>query len=59
MEQVRIEVKTWLRDEFGNYINYESSKIIDHNNSSDRKWMMNHIHWAMRNSRTVALRPII
>lgn len=35
----------------------ESSKHIDHANSSDRKWLTNHIHWAMRNHRVVTLSP--
>jgi hypothetical protein len=36
----------------------ESSKIIDHANSSDRKWLGNHSFWALRNSRIVETRPI-
>lgn len=31
----------------------ESSKIIDHDNSSDRKWLGTHCFWAMRNARKV------
>lgn len=30
-------------------------KTIDWNNSSDRKWMMNHLHWAMNNAKQVRL----
>jgi hypothetical protein len=30
-------------------------KKIDWNDSSDRKWLMNHLHWAMNNSRSVTL----
>lgn len=33
------------------------SKIIDWRNSSDRKWLMNHLHWAMNNKQLVALTP--
>ena len=30
-------------------------KSIDWNDSSDRKWLMNHLHWAMNNGRQVRL----
>lgn len=33
------------------------TKTIDWTNSSDRKWLMNHIHWAMNNSHSVHLAP--
>lgn len=36
----------------------ESIKVIDHDNSSDRKWLMNHQFWAMRNGRTVTMYPV-
>lgn len=36
----------------------DSSKVINWNNSSDRKWLMNHLHWAMHNSRLVDLSPV-
>jgi hypothetical protein len=36
----------------------DSSKTIDWKNSSDRKWLMNHMHWAMHNSRLVDLSPV-
>lgn len=32
-------------------------KMIDWNNSSDRKWLMNHLHWALHNGRQVQLAP--
>lgn len=33
----------------------ESSKKINWDDSSDRKWLMNHLHWAMHNSREVLI----
>lgn len=35
----------------------ESRKIIDHGNSSDRKWLGSHCHWALRNDRIVITAP--
>lgn len=35
----------------------ESQKRIDFNNSSDRKWMMNHITWSLNNNRAIVLIP--
>lgn len=35
----------------------ESSKVFDWNNSSDRKWFVNHLHWAMHNNRKVDMFP--
>lgn len=32
-------------------------KTIDWNNSSDRKWLMTHMHWAMHNARIVSIIP--
>jgi hypothetical protein len=32
-------------------------KTIDWDDSSDRKWLMSHLHWAMRNGRRVTLQP--
>lgn len=32
-------------------------KTINWQDSSDRKWLMNHMHWAMHNNRTVTLIP--
>lgn len=32
-------------------------KDIDWRNSSDRKWLMNHMHWAMNNNQIVTLTP--
>lgn len=36
----------------------ESEKIIDHADSSDRKWLGTHCYWAMRNGRKVVTYPI-
>jgi hypothetical protein len=30
-------------------------KAIDWNDSSDRKWLMSHLHWAMHNGQEVRL----
>ena len=35
----------------------ESVKYIDHDNSSDRKWLGTHCFWAMRNGRSVRTTP--
>ena len=35
----------------------DSQKSIDWNNSSDRKWLVNHLHWAMHNERQVTICP--
>ena len=37
---------------------FESEKIIDHDNSSDRKWLGSHCFWAMRNGRRVVTTPL-
>lgn len=31
----------------------ESMKVIDWLNTSDKKWLMNHMHWAVHNDRDV------
>lgn len=36
----------------------ESTKLIDHNDSSDRKWLGSHCFWAMRNKRRVTTTPV-
>jgi hypothetical protein len=36
----------------------EQSKEINWRNSSDRKWLMNHLHWAMHNNRAIELLPV-
>jgi len=36
---------------------FDSLKSIDWNNSSDRKWLTSHLHWAMHNSCQVILTP--
>lgn len=33
-------------------------KSIDWSDSSDRKWLTNHMHWAMNNGQTVTLIPM-
>lgn len=33
------------------------TKSIDWTDSSDRKWLANHLHWAMNNDRAVTLIP--
>ena len=33
------------------------SKNIDWHNSSDRKWLMSHLHWAMNNRTIVTFTP--
>lgn len=33
-------------------------KVIDWTNASDRKWFMNHLHWAVNNSSCVLIRPL-
>ena len=33
-------------------------KSIDWNDSSDRKWLQSHLHWAMNNARCVEISPI-
>ena len=35
----------------------EPRKFIDWSNSSDRKWLNNHLHWAMMNDTAVMLSP--
>jgi hypothetical protein len=35
----------------------QEEKLIDWSNSSDRKWLMNHLHWAMNNRKGVMLVP--
>src|SRR3546814_2104695 len=35
----------------------ESMKVIDHDKSSDRKWLATHCFWAMRNGRQVISTP--
>lgn len=34
-----------------------SRKDISWADSSDRKWLMNHLHWAMHNNQSVRLLP--
>lgn len=34
-----------------------SEKSIEWHDSSDRKWLNNHLHWAMMNQRSVTLMP--
>jgi hypothetical protein len=41
------------------YSSFESQKVIDHDKSSDRKWLGAHCFWAMRNSRRVMTQPLL
>jgi hypothetical protein len=34
------------------------SKVVDWNDSSDRKWLTNHLHWAVNNGQAVLIRPL-
>lgn len=34
-----------------------TAKLINWNNSSDRRWLVNHQHWALNNSHCVLIRP--
>jgi hypothetical protein len=34
-------------------------KVIDWTNSSDRKWLKNHTHWAMMNQTCITLVPAL
>ena len=36
---------------------FEGVKVIDHDNSSDRKWLASHQFWAARNKRRVTIYP--
>lgn len=38
-------------------LGFADRKTIDWTNSSDRKWLTSHMHWAMHNSRAVSLIP--
>lgn len=35
------------------------TKQIDHNNTSDRKWLAKHCFWAMRNGHSVYTAPVM
>lgn len=37
--------------------NVSREKRIDWHNSSDRKWLMSHMHFCMMNNRSVTLSP--
>jgi hypothetical protein len=39
------------------HIKRDSSKVINWANSSDRKWLTNHQHWAIMNGKSVTIRP--
>lgn len=34
-------------------------KVIDWGNASDRKWLKNHMHWAMMNQTCITLVPAL
>ena len=46
-------VTRYLTDDGWSVWEEESQKVIDHDNSSDRKWLGTHCFWAMRNARKV------
>ena len=35
----------------------DGTKRIEWSNASDRKWLVNHLHWAMHNNKIVDLSP--
>ena len=37
--------------------NEPASKVINWRDSSDRKWLQSHQHWAMLNNQVVVLKP--
>ena len=37
----------------------ETQKVINWNNPSDRKWLQNHMHWALNNGMKVGLEPLV
>lgn len=39
------------------HLTFEDQKTIDWNDSSDRKWLMNHLHWAVNNKRWLQIYP--
>lgn len=36
---------------------FEAKKVINYSNSSDRKWLSTHMHWAFHNNRRIELHP--
>lgn len=42
----------------GNQSGNPDIKHIDWGNSSDRKWLMNHLHWAVHNGKQVRITPL-
>ena len=48
--EVRTDDETW---------EIESMKVIDHDKTSDRKWLGTHCFWAMRNMRRVVTNPLM
>lgn len=56
---MRITVATNYRldtaKRLGDSYTQPETKSIDWNDSSDRKWLQNHLHWAMHNGREVRL----
>lgn len=49
---IRITVET-----FKEAAELDSLKFINWSDSSDRKWLMNHMTWAFHNSRQVTITP--
>lgn len=62
MSRVPVKVVTHRLDMFASpepvATEFESVKIIDHANPSDRKWLGSHCFWAMRNGRRVTTTPV-
>lgn len=55
---IAVIVETYLATENWQHMRPESTKIIDHNNSSDRKWLGNHCHWGLRNGRIILTQAV-
>lgn len=55
----KIVVETYLYADIAPALQQlESHKVIDHDNSSDRKWLGAHAFWAMRNNRKLVTYPV-
>lgn len=59
---MKVQVVTGLtsrRDAIRLTIETDQIKLIEWTDSSDKKWLMNHLHWAMNNNHAVAIRPAV
>lgn len=54
---VATEPKADFRKPRGGRTGNPDCKTINWSDSSDRKWLNNHLHWAMNNSQEVRLVP--